>query len=120
MGQKQDPAVANHVSGQSNKPISKPPHALPFDQVIHELQTDSDEGLSPEEAAKRLEEHGHNEFGEAKGVQPLSIIGAQLANAMTLVSPIPLPRSYSSWFHRLPVFSWCSYMRQSSGICEEP
>ncbi|MBE3045430.1 hypothetical protein IMZ48_23355 [Candidatus Bathyarchaeota archaeon] len=91
MGQKEDPAVANHVTGQSNKPISQPPHALPYDKVLQELQTDSDEGLSPQEAAKRLEEYGRNEFGESKGVQPWSIIGAQLSNAMTLVSFIPSP-----------------------------
>ena len=91
MGKKEDPAVANHVSGQSNNPISKPPHVLPFDQVVQELQTNSDDGLSPQEAQKRLEQYGRNEFGEAKGVQPLRIIGAQLANAMTLVSSIPSP-----------------------------
>lgn len=86
MGQKEDPAVANHISGQSNKPISQPPHAIPADQVVQELKTSGNEGLSPDEAQRRLEEHGRNEFGEQKGVQPLRIIGAQLANAMTLVS----------------------------------
>ena len=86
MGQKEDPAVANHVSGQSNTPISKPPHVLPYDKVIQELQTDGDEGLSPQEAKARLEKYGRNEFGQAQSVQPLRIIGAQLANAMTLVS----------------------------------
>lgn len=91
MGQKEDPAVANHVSGQSNNPISKPPHVLPFEQVVQELQTNGDDGLTKQEAQKRLEQYGRNEFGEAKGVQPLSIIGAQLANAMTLVSFVSFP-----------------------------
>lgn len=116
MGQKEDPAVANHVSGQSNSPISRPPHVLPFDKVIQELQTDSDEGLSPQEAEKRLEKYGRNEFGEAKGVQPLRILGAQLANAMTLVSIIPLPLP-------TPLHPVCGsslllifYRRQSSGF----
>lgn len=89
MGQKEDPAVANHISGQSNKPISQPPHVLPAEQVVQELKTSGDDGLTPEEAKKRLEEYGRNEFGEQKGVQPLRIIGAQLANAMTLVSFTP-------------------------------
>lgn len=86
MGHKEDPAVANHISGQSNKPISQPPHVLPAEQVVQELKTDGNDGLSPEEAQRRLEEYGRNEFGEQKGVQPLRIIGGQLANAMTLVS----------------------------------
>lgn len=86
MGKKEDPAVANHVSGQSNKPLSKPAHELPFEEVIRELHSNGDDGLTQQEATKRLEEYGRNEFGESKGVQPLRIIGAQLANAMTLVS----------------------------------
>lgn len=85
MAKKQDPAIAAHVSGQSNKPISAPPHTLPVSQVIQELHTNPNEGLTPAEAKQRLEEYGRNEFGEEKGVQPLRIIMGQLANAMTLV-----------------------------------
>jgi len=85
MAKKQDPAITNHVSGQSNKPISAPPHTLPVNKVVEELQTNADEGLTPAEAAKRLEEYGGNEFGEEQGVQPFRIIMGQLANAMTLV-----------------------------------
>lgn len=99
MGQKEDPAVANHISGQSNKPISQPPHAIPADQVVQELKTSGNEGLSPDEAQRRLEEHGRNEFGEQKGVQPLRIIGAQLANAMTLILILAMAASLAieSW-----------------------
>lgn len=109
MGQKEDPAVANHVSGQSNDPISKPPHVLPFDQVVQELKTNGDDGLTPQEAQKRLDQYGRNQFGESAGVQPLRILGAQLANAMTLVSSI-LP---SSLLFVVP-FALCA--RQSSGF----
>ena len=107
MGQKEDPAVANHISGQANKPLSQPPHVLPADQVVQELKTSGDEGLSPEEAQRRLEEYGRNEFGEQKGVQPLRIIGAQLANAMTLVSFSPLLFIFAalSWFQVFPLYS---------------
>lgn len=117
MGQKEDPAVANHISGQSNKPLSSPPHVLPADQVVQELKTSGDNGLSPEEAQRRLEEYGRNEFGEQKGVQPLRIIGAQLANAMTLVSfslPCPSLRC-SSWFQVLPLIPRRSGREQSAG-----
>ena len=109
MGKKEDPAVANHVSGQSNKPISKAAHELSYQEVIRELHSNGDDGLTQQEAAKRLEEYGRNEFGESQGVQPLRILGAQLANAMTLVSfpllslpflclavPMPSPSSHAT------------------------
>lgn len=88
MAKKQDPAVTNHVSGQSNKPISAPPHTLPVSKVIEELHTSGNEGLTAAEAKERLEVYGRNEFGEEQGVQPFRIIMGQLANAMTLVSCI--------------------------------
>lgn len=75
-----------HVSGQSNKPLSRPAHALPHDQVAAELNADLLSGLSPEEARRRLDEFGSNDLGEAEGVQPIKIVIAQVANAMTLVS----------------------------------
>lgn len=83
---KQDDAVDNHVSGQSNEPMSRPAHALTFDQVVEELQTDAMHGLTSAEAKSRHEKFGNNDLGDADGVQPLKIILAQVANAMTLVS----------------------------------
>ena len=89
MGKKsssEDEAVANHVSGQSNKPMSKPAHALAYDEVARELGADIQNGLSNEEHKRRLEEFGRNEFGETKGVQPVRIFIGQIANSLTLVS----------------------------------
>lgn len=77
-----------HVSGQSNKPISAPAHALSVADVVQELGARLDGGLTPEEATQRLEEYGRNEFGEQKGVQPVKILIGQVANALTLVSLI--------------------------------
>lgn len=75
-----------HVSGQSNTPISQPAHALSFEQVAEELRADILNGLSEAEASQRLAQYGNNELGDAEGVQPLKIILAQVANAMTMVS----------------------------------
>lgn len=81
----------NHVSGQSNKPMSRPAHALSFDQVVDELQANTQYGLSSADAKTRLEEYGKNDLGDAEGVQPIKIIIAQIANAMTMVRcSIPL------------------------------
>lgn len=92
MGKPQEDPVDNHVSGQSNKPISAPPHALGYEQVAKELGGDIQDGLSQETAKARLEEYGRNEFGEQGGVQPVRIFIAQIANALTLVSTRTLPR----------------------------
>lgn len=85
MGKEEDKAVAQHVSGQANKPMSSPAHALTFQEVEKELSADSQNGLSHDEAKKRLEEFGRNEFGANKGVQPARILIAQIANSLTLV-----------------------------------
>lgn len=74
-----------HVSGQSNKPMSLPAHALTFQQLEEELKSNSLNGISTEDAAARLAEFGKNDLGDAEGVQPLRIVVAQIANAMTMV-----------------------------------
>jgi Na+-exporting ATPase len=80
-----DESVAQHVSGQSNKPMSNVAHALNRDVVTQELSSDARVGLTTAEAAKRLEEYGRNELDEGAGVQPFKILLRQIANAMMLV-----------------------------------
>ena len=83
-------ALDTHVTGQSNKPMSRPAHALTCDELVNELGADVLSGLSAAEAKSRLEEFGPNELGEAEGVQPIKIIIAQVANAMTMVGRLPV------------------------------
>ena len=82
-------STGGHVSGQSNRPLSRPAHALTHDQLAGELDADVLSGLTAHEAKVRLEQYGRNDLGEEEGVQPLKIIVAQIANAMTLV-PVPI------------------------------
>lgn len=91
--------LQGHVSGQSNKPMSQPAHALTFEQVVEQLTSDADYGLATAEAKRRLEEYGRNELGDSEGVSPLKIMVAQVANAMTLVSSFTMDALIS--FHRL-------------------
>ncbi|KAF2878060.1 sodium P-type ATPase-like protein [Massariosphaeria phaeospora] len=84
MGNNQ-PSLEAHISGQANKPFSKPAHALTFKQVIEETKCDSEDGLTTSEAQTRLQEYGNNELGDEGGVQPGKILLRQVANAMTLV-----------------------------------
>ncbi|KAF6831981.1 potassium/sodium efflux P-type ATPase [Colletotrichum musicola] len=88
-----------HVSGQSNRPLTQPAHALSYNQVAEELRANTLNGLSAAEARSRLEEFGHNDLGEVEGVQPLKIIVAQIANAMTMVLILAMAVSFGieSW-----------------------
>ncbi|KAF7541104.1 hypothetical protein G7054_g849 [Neopestalotiopsis clavispora] len=92
-------ALADHVSGQSNKPISKPAHALTYEQVISELKVDGDDGLTESKAKQRLEEFGNNELDNGPGVNPTKIILKQIANAMMLVLLMAMAVSFGirSW-----------------------
>lgn len=99
MGKQADAALEEHVSGQSNKPLTKPAHALTWKVVAEELKADIDDGLTASDASDRLAEIGRNELGDAKGVNPGKILTRQLANAMTLVLIIAMAVSFAiqSW-----------------------
>ncbi|KAF4464839.1 potassium sodium efflux P-type ATPase fungal-type [Fusarium albosuccineum] len=88
------PVLGEHVSGQSNKPLSQPPHSLTSQQVLDELCSDASTGLTPEEIPRRLEEMGPNELEQKKGVQPIKIFLEQVFNAMTLVLVMALAASF--------------------------
>lgn len=99
MGKKEDSAAAQHVSGQSNEPLTKPAHALSADEVLNELGSNALNGLTAAEAETRRGRLGTNELGEAEGVQPIKIIIAQIANAMTMVLILAMAVSFGikSW-----------------------
>ncbi|KAJ5042145.1 uncharacterized protein L3040_004702 [Drepanopeziza brunnea f. sp. 'multigermtubi'] len=84
-----------HVSGQSNKPLSQPPHALTVDAVVAELSVNVTDGLTSEEAAKRLAEYGLNQLDDGPGVQPVKILIRQIANAMILILIIAMAVSFA-------------------------
>ena len=89
MNQNDPNQTVDHVSGQSNKPMSAPAHALTYQQVAEELAADINIGLRSDDAEKRVEEYGRNEFGEQEGVQPVKIFIGQIANALTMVRRPP-------------------------------
>lgn len=99
MAKNTDASAPEHVSGQSNSPLSKPAHALSWEDVLKELGTDAMNGLDSAEAESREKKFGPNELEGAEGVQPLKIIIAQIANAMTLVLILAMAVSFGikSW-----------------------
>jgi len=71
--------------GSGASPLSRPAHTLSFEAVIEELDTLVEEGLSPDEANRRLQEYGQNKLDEDKGISVVKILVRQVANAMMLV-----------------------------------
>ncbi|KAM0261498.1 hypothetical protein ACHAQJ_002179 [Trichoderma viride] len=67
--------------------IEKPqcPHTLPARRVAELLRTDTEDGLSDQEAAARLVRDGPNTIKGAKGISIWEIFLQQVANALTVV-----------------------------------
>jgi Na+-exporting ATPase len=78
--------MEGHKSGQANDPLSRPAHALPWKQVVDEIQCNAEDGLTTSDAKSRLEKHGQNDLDDNGGVHSGKILLRQVANAMTLVS----------------------------------
>lgn len=74
-----------HDIGSGASPLSHPAHSLPYEAVIKELNTALDDGLTPDEASRRLRQYGPNKLDEGEGVSVLKILVRQVANAMMLV-----------------------------------
>jgi magnesium-transporting ATPase (P-type) len=74
--------------GEVKLALDKPAHSLPFDEVLKLLTTDPESGLSKSEVEKRTSTYGENMLEEGPGVQPMKILVHQVANALTLVSPL--------------------------------
>ena len=87
-------ALDQHVSGQANKPLSKPAHSLPYLDVISEIRANPEDGLTTDEAKNRREEYGRNEIGDQGGVSITKILVRQIANAMILVLIIAMAVSF--------------------------
>jgi Na+-exporting ATPase len=81
MGKNDQSTLEGHVSGQSNKPLTKPAHALPFSAVVEELGCDTEDGLSTTKAEELHQQWGNNDLGEGGGVQPGKILLRQVAYA---------------------------------------
>jgi potassium/sodium efflux P-type ATPase len=99
MGKEEKRPAEGHVSGQSNEPMSLPAHSLTVSEVATQLNANVDSGLSDAEGKARLEKFGQNDLGDAKGVSPVRILIAQVANAMTLVLIMAMAVSFAikSW-----------------------
>ena len=91
--------MENHISGQGNTELTKPAHALQIDDIVAQLESDVDSGLSKSEAISRHSQYGPNELDDGPGVQPIKILIRQVANAMMLVLILAMAVSFGikSW-----------------------
>ena len=85
MAKKDKVGGVQHVSGQANRPMSRPAHALKYDDVVREIGANALDGLTTAQAQERLADYGRNELEEGPGVAPTKILVRQIANAMILV-----------------------------------
>ncbi|CAP86669.1 Sodium transport ATPase [Penicillium chrysogenum] len=83
----------------TQQPLSQPAHSLSFEDVITELQTNSDDGLTSAEVKQRIEKYGENVLEGDEGVSLAKIVIRQIANAMMLVLIIAMAVSFGiqSW-----------------------
>lgn len=70
----------------TSQPLSQPAHSLPIDNVLSQLASDPEDGLTAAEAAGRLQKYGQNVLEGDEGVSIVKIVIRQIANAMMLVS----------------------------------
>ena len=60
-------------------------HAMSRDAVLKELETDPLNGLTPDEAGRRLERVGPNELKHEKAVSPVTIFVHQFKNLLIVI-----------------------------------
>lgn len=75
----------HNIRGSGGSPLGRPAHSLTCEAVVKELNTGLDEGLTPDEASRRLQQYGPNKLDEGEGVSIIKILIRQVANAMMLV-----------------------------------
>jgi len=60
-------------------------HLMEFEPVLRELKTNPQQGLTPEEAGKRLQEYGYNELKEEKKASPFILFINQFKNTLIVI-----------------------------------
>ncbi|KAK1760101.1 calcium-transporting ATPase 3 [Echria macrotheca] len=70
-------------------------HTLPVPGVCALLNTDLENGLDADEAARRLQNHGANKVEGAKGLSLWTILLRQVSNSLTLVLVITMVLSFA-------------------------
>lgn len=65
--------------------LTSPAYLLTSEEIVQQLATDTDNGLSQEEAQCRITKYGLNELEIGGGISAFKILMGQIFNAMVLV-----------------------------------
>ncbi len=77
--------------------MAKSWHAMETDEALNDLNVKQD-GLSPEEVQKRLEQHGLNVLKKEKGPSPIKMFFEQFADILMIILMIAVALSIGSYF----------------------
>lgn len=75
----------NHGAPKMNRTTQTSWHAKPIDELVVQLATDVQHGLSPQEAAERLAKAGANELRKGEAVSPWTILLSQFRSLVIWV-----------------------------------
>ncbi|KAA8645250.1 uncharacterized protein ATNIH1004_006669 [Aspergillus tanneri] len=75
--------TSSRLSERQGVSLSRSAHALPYELVLKELNTDFDEGLTEDEANRRIQQYGLNKLDEGEGVSVAKILVLILAMAVS-------------------------------------
>jgi Na+-exporting ATPase len=74
------------MAGKKSKTVaptfSKPPYQLSVQQVVDELNTSLENGLTSQQVEENLQKHGENKLDGEGAISPFKILVKQVANAM--------------------------------------
>jgi len=82
--------------------LAKSWHAMGTDEALNDLNVKQD-GLSPEEVQRRLEQHGLNVLKKEKGPSPIKMFFEQFADILMIILLIAVALSIGSYFIRQDV-----------------
>ncbi|KAK2747958.1 Na+ ATPase [Myotisia sp. PD_48] len=74
--------------------VSRPAHSMHFNEVVDELHSNPEHGLSVQEAQNRLTSCGRNDLGNVQSARPGTILIRQIANAMTMILVMAMAVSF--------------------------
>ncbi|KAJ5612306.1 hypothetical protein N7510_005500 [Penicillium lagena] len=96
---KEQAQAASSQDSNNTINLSQPAHTLTFHDVLNQLGTNCEDGLTSAEAKQRLTQYGENMLEGDEGVSFAKIFIRQIANAMMLVLIIAMAVSFGiqSW-----------------------
>jgi P-type Ca2+ transporter type 2C len=74
------------------------PHTLNVDELLKQLATDPETGLSESDVRKRQEQFGPNQFQEGEPISPWAILVRQFQDLMVLILLIATGVAFGSWW----------------------